>query len=184
MDDMSDQVPLLIIIQGAPGSGKTTLAHRLKEDLTCGLVASDDVKEYFFDTIGAGNLEWSKALGRALKPLCYDLVKIALQHDRSVIFEAAFWPELAKVDMQKLLELPINAVEIYCHVDPEVREQRYKQRALSGERHSGHVSMADDIIEAERYQPIGVCERIDYNTTTPSEDDYKNLVATLQRKMG
>jgi len=68
--------PLLIILQGASGVGKTTLAHRLKDDLQCGIIACDDVKEYFFDTIRTGGLSWSNTLGKTLEPICYTLTEL------------------------------------------------------------------------------------------------------------
>ncbi len=57
--------PLLLIILGAPGVGKTTLARRLAELLGLPLLVRDDVKEILFDTLGWSDREWSRKLGYA-----------------------------------------------------------------------------------------------------------------------
>lgn len=57
--------PLLIIVSGAPGTGKTTLARRLSERLSMFLLTRDDLKETLGDSLPSSSVSGSRALGRA-----------------------------------------------------------------------------------------------------------------------
>jgi predicted kinase len=61
---------LLVIVSGAPGSGKTTLARRLGAALRLPLLLKDDLKEALYESLGADDREQSRQLGRA----SYDLL--------------------------------------------------------------------------------------------------------------
>jgi predicted kinase len=44
--------PLLIVITGRPGAGKTTLAHALARAIRCPAICRDEIKEGFINTTG------------------------------------------------------------------------------------------------------------------------------------
>lgn len=46
----------LIIINGLPGTGKTTIAKPLASKLGFPLIAKDGIKEFLFDTVGLGKI--------------------------------------------------------------------------------------------------------------------------------
>lgn len=176
--------PLLIIIQGAPGSGKSTLAHKLHRDLGIGIVSGDDVKEYFFDTIGHGSKTWSHELGKSVKPYLYNIVELTLAAGMSVIYESAFHTKFAKVDMAKLLsKVEVDAIELYCFVDERVRKQRFDGRLTNNERHPGHIDTAGILPPLELYEEINVCETIHINTGHFGDEDYRELKKTLAMRL-
>ncbi len=180
---MDTKMPYLIIINGAPGVGKTTLAKRLHKDLAIGLVTKDAFKEFLFDTVGADDRDWSFALGKEAIDFCYHFTKFALQHERSVIFESAFWPEHAKRDVEQLIqETGVRALEIYCTVTEETRHQRFNERIESGERHHGHadspITTSDGL---EKYGPLDVCQRVDVDTGEFYDEAYTDLLNVIKK---
>ena len=64
----------IVIINGIPGTGKTTIAKPLADQLGFPLISKDTIKEFLFDTIGVGDREWSQMLGKASSEFLYSLV--------------------------------------------------------------------------------------------------------------
>src|SRR6266508_4058354 len=58
-------VRTLLLVTGAPSSGKTTLAVPLARHLGLPLITKDTIKEALFDTLGTGDHTWSTRLGAA-----------------------------------------------------------------------------------------------------------------------
>ena len=139
--------PLLVIISGAPASGKTTLGRQLAAEFRLPFIGKDDIKEPLYDTLGTSNLEWSRKLGVATYHLLYYFVETQLRAGRSVIVESNFRKEFATVrflDLQARYDY--EPFQILCHADPRVLLERYRWRGASGERHPGHM---DSVIYEE-----------------------------------
>ncbi len=62
---------MLVIINGAPGAGKTTLGRRLAKDLELPFLSKDDIKECLFGALGWSDRAWSMKLGRASVELLF-----------------------------------------------------------------------------------------------------------------
>ena len=86
-------MPTLILISGAPGTGKTYLARRLGEALPIVVLEKDVIKETLFDSVGEGDREWSKKLGGSTFALLRMLVESHLEAGQSVVVESTFQPE-------------------------------------------------------------------------------------------
>ncbi len=138
---------LLVIVTGAPGTGKTTVGQRIAEALRLPFVSKDGIKEALFDSLGWKDREWSKRLGAAAIQLMYYVIEAQLRAGRSLIAESNFVPELAArelLDLQR--KYPFEPFQILCLTDPAILAQRYKARAGSAERHAGHV---DQVLAGE-----------------------------------
>jgi predicted kinase len=150
----------LIIVSGPPASGKTTVAEFLASELGLPLLARDGIKESLFDTLGSGDVAWSRLLGGASYELLYYLVEVELRAGRSVIAESNFVvPDSAERLSQLCERYEGSSLEIHCTAAPETILARYAARAP--QRHPGHHDRerAEDVSSAlanERHIPLGL----------------------------
>jgi predicted kinase len=124
----------LVLVSGAPGVGKTTLARMLASDLSMALLSKDTVKESLGETMGAESVERSQDLGRAAVRVLYDLAREQLTFGVPVVVESGFHQANAS-EVEPLVELA-PSVLIHCHAPNDVVAARTLGRA--GERHGVH----------------------------------------------
>lgn len=148
--------PKLIIIQGAPASGKTTISRQLVERLDgVILLSKDDIKEFLFDTQPAGDREWSRVLGRASIAAMYAIAETILKSGKSVMLESAFDSEYARADIEAL---NVEVIEVFCDCSPRILSERFALRTNTT-RHPGHLddqAEYDAVAARKTYGPINV----------------------------
>lgn len=140
---------MIVLVSGAPGSGKTTLARDLAPPLHLPLIAKDDIKETLFDSLGFSDRAWSQKLGVATWEVLFMLLDRAVSAGADAMFESNFHTE----HRARIATLRATVVEVHCFARPVTLVRRIRER----ERHPGHV---DDTIEFDgkallrRHQPI------------------------------
>ena len=144
--------PLLVVVTGAPGSGKTTVARALAAELGLPLVAKDDVKEALFDALGTGDREWSRRLGRATYDVLFVVARRLLEAGASCVLESNF------SNPEPLRALPpARVVQVLCAAPHDVVLDRYAARA----RHPGHLDaeIVEELRErlaADEWKPLDI----------------------------
>jgi predicted kinase len=162
----------VIVITGLPSSGKSTAAERLAELVGMPLIAKDALKERLFDTLGTRDREWSRQLSRAAYALMFAHAYELARCKQGFILEGNFrWAEHAP-SFQRLQASPAEFVQVNCCASPDVLVARFRQRALAGARHPGHVDMQSfDEVATELWStkqgplaldgPVVICDTTD-----------------------
>jgi predicted kinase len=140
----------LIVVAGAPGAGKTTLARGLAERLEVPLLAKDDVKEALFDSLGTGDRDWSRRLGAATYEVLFVVAGRLLEAGVSFVLESNF------TSAEPFRALPeARIVQVLCVAPADVVLARYARR----KRHPGHLddAIVDELrarLEAGEWRPL------------------------------
>ncbi|MBV8086144.1 MAG: AAA family ATPase [Chloroflexi bacterium] len=148
---------LLVIISGAPGAGKTTLARRLGEQLSIPVLSKDRIKEAMGEHFPEIDLGLSRQLGRAAFEVLYAMAAAVLGAS-SVIIEGNFQHGYSEADIRPLLHLA-EACELNCQLAAELCVERYALRTQSGQRHRVHLdalrlSVLEEGLQRGLYAPL------------------------------
>ena len=119
----------LIVVSGAPGVGKSTIARELGADLRFCVLSLDPIKEALADVLGLGGEDWSNRVGDAAAEVVF---RLAAGFPDAI---AEGWWRGARRD-RAVAEFA-GAVEVFCHCDPELAAARMAARHGAG-RHPIH----------------------------------------------
>jgi predicted kinase len=166
----------VVLVSGAPGAGKTTVAVPLAAALGLPLLSKDQIKETIFDALDFtdGDLAASRRASAAAMQLLWTLAETF----PSVVLEANFRPH-SDYERSRIKSLHARLIEVNCVCPPAVAAERYASRAASVTHHRAHVlsHLSDDLLK-EFDQPLGVGHLIRVDTTKPV--DMAALAATIQ----
>jgi predicted kinase len=87
---MTDGKPNLVIVSGAPGTGKTTFVRWLCTELRLPLISRDDLKEVLLDSFGAPDRAASQALGKVSYAVLYHVAELLNSNAVNMILESNF----------------------------------------------------------------------------------------------
>ncbi|GEM_PF-208220 len=164
--------PLVVVVQGPPAAGKTTVARALAARLRLPLLAKDTVKEALFDGLGSGDLAWSQRLGGATYLTLLRLAEESVELGVSVALEGNF---VCGSEFEAgLRSLAARFVQVHCSAPLELLSARYGSR----ERHAGHgdgerIHALRDAVETGRHEPLdlpGETIRLDTSRPVDAED--------------
>jgi len=122
----------VILVSGAPGTGKSTVAAAVGAGLGLPVLSLDPVKETLADVLGTGDEAWSDRLGDAAAELLFRLAP-TFPH---VVVEG-WWRGARR---ERAIEVFVGAVEVFCRCDAELAARRMRARHGAG-RHPIHRDM-------------------------------------------
>jgi predicted kinase len=179
----------LVVVTGAPATGKTTIARALVRHLGYALICKDDIKESLANVLGAGDRERSRELGAAAYAVMQRLASRMLDERVNVILEANFWREQSEPWLRALAQ-GRDAPVIMCTVAPDVRRERFRSRGAAGQRHPVHL---DGEILANEWTEDDSAFRVDLGTRTldvdtthgpkPSLEEIARWIEPLARRL-
>ncbi len=181
--------PCLVLIGGAPASGKTTLAAEVAQALGLPLFRKDGLKETLADALAEAGasvadeeVEVSRRLGLAAVRLLYKVAGDVLDAGQSCVLESNFHRGLSEVDLRPVLERADGRL-IHCEAPREVILARYQERDRAGERHSVHLD-ADRIEDITSALDAGDFAPLDLPVPTlrvDTTDGYRPSIAEVVR---
>ncbi len=130
----------LVIVGGAPATGKTTLALALGSSLGLPVITKDDLKEALAAPFATGDREWSRQLGVAAYGALFVVAERIVAAGHGLVLESNFRSGISDAPLLALARLAPTVV-IVCRVPDALRRQRFEERATRG-RHRVHVDSA------------------------------------------
>ena len=161
-----------ILVNGLPGSGKTTVSATLAGVLGCPLLAKDPIKEALADL--AGPMIAPRALGSIAMETVWSM---AAEVEAGVVVDS-FWHrprdlEHARAGVSRAGSP--RTLEVWCDVDPDVALQRVVDRHAAGGRHPAHGTVESARASwpewAGAAEPLGEWPVIRVDTSTPVDMD-------------
>ena len=156
----------VVLVNGVPASGKSSVARAIAETGRWPLVALDTIKEALFAQLGTGDRDYNRMLGRASYQAMFALAA-DFPADTTVVMDAWFGFQPEEVLHSHLARAAISdVVQVWCTAPPEEIGRRYLSRL--GQRSAGHLGedyVPELIALAARARPLANYPTYDCDTT-------------------
>lgn len=125
----------VIVVSGAPGTGKSTVAAALADGLRWPLLSLDPVKEAVADVLGLGDghgigrEDWSNRVGDTAAEIVF---RLSAQFPDAVA--EGWWRGDRR---ERALAEFAGAIEVFCHCDPQLALSRMRARHGTGHDRTG-----------------------------------------------
>lgn len=163
--------PTLIIVTGAPGSGKSTYAHKLAEELQLPLIPRDEMKEGYVDKLGKSHAELPEDTNKVITELFFGTVEKFLEEGASLIAEGAFQHKLWSFFLTPMMDK--CQMKVLICTTPLAAERR-RMRAENDPRHEYYHGKAE-LGEIAYDEPRLPCPTIHIDTTGNYAPDFPEL---------
>ncbi len=154
---MQSSPPLVVVVSGAPATGKTTLARRLARDVDARLISKDAIKEALADAIGLPRtVAESSQLGDAAFAALFALLRSAVSAGQPSVVEANFWRGRAEDELRGAVA-GVELRMVHCTASPHRIAARYRGREGRHPAHLDILRIADGAdVDEGRYAPLAL----------------------------
>jgi predicted kinase len=131
-------LPTLIVVSGPPGSGKTTVAHKIARRIGCPAVCRDEIKEGMVHATPGFEARPGDKLTLRTLPTFFNVLELLLAAGVTVVAEAAFQDRVWRPHLEPLRKLAKVRV-VHCVVSTEVARQRQVRRLADNPLRRAHA---------------------------------------------
>jgi predicted kinase len=129
--------PTLAVVSGGPGTGKTTLAHALAQELGCPAIIRDEIKQGLVMSTPGYHSGGDDPLNYPTLDAFFGVLKVLLQAGVTAVAEAAFQDRLWRPNLEPLANLAHIRV-IRCVTPATIAHDRIVQRAEENAHRAAH----------------------------------------------
>ena len=185
------QVSFILILQGGPATGKSTLAIRIAEHLQLPYFSKDAVKEPMFNFVGSPTTPaiFNQIAGSRFYYDDAENPLSGMKMEEASVIDCTFTEDHAPLFQELLSQHGFHPIQIYCHTSVEEMLRRWRKRAESGERHRGHL---DQLLYESFCQDPSVFDLrpleiggsiLSIEPTQTNDDDFCDLLRSIQKEI-
>lgn len=132
----------VIIITGAPATGKTTYGKKIAEKLKIPFFSKDKIKEILFECTGDESLDYEskRKIGKSSYAVFYNQAEELMKVGVPLILESNFVKESSATLKRLIQTYHYNSITIRFETELEVLHKRFLEREKLPERHPGLVA--------------------------------------------
>ena len=131
-------LPTLVVVSGPPGSGKTTLAHKLALTVGCPAICRDEIKEGMAHATQGFVPGPGDELTMRTRPTFFGVLELLLRAGVTTVAEAAFQDRLWRPGLEPLQSLAQIRI-VHCTIDAHLAFQRSLRRKKGSPLRRAHA---------------------------------------------
>lgn len=137
--------PTLAVVSGGPGTGKTTLAHALAQELGCPAIVRDEIKQGMVLSTPGYQAGGDDPLNYPTLDAFFEVLKVLLQAGVTAVAEAAFQDRLWRPNLETLTDIAQIRI-IRCTTPAAIAHDRIAHRVHDSAHRSAHAD--HDLLDA------------------------------------
>jgi len=173
-------LPVLVVVSGPAGSGKTTLAHEIARAIGCPAICRDEIKEGMVHNTPEFVAARGDELTMRTLPVFFDVLDLLIRAGVTTVAEAAFQDHVWRPRLEPVLDLARLRI-VHCVVDGEVAFQRVLGRGpRAAHADPGPMDASDYIRRHRAFDRVSLdAPSIEVDTTSGYQPGIDQIVAFI-----